>query len=363
MEDPIINYEHLHRYRFAREFAKDKKVLDLACGEGYGSFMLSEVSKGIIGIDIDKNVIGHATSKYNKENLRFIVGSIKEIPIEGKDIFDLIICFEALEHITEQDKLITEVKRLLRPDGIFLVSSPNKYIYSDQSGYQNPFHKRELYFNEFTKLLDKYFKHTYIYGQTVNPSSNIFNLLSDLSTTKNYIIEKCDKEFLFVGNEKKEARYFIAFASDSTIKNMIGYSYLLDISDSVTVQKDAQIENLEATIREKDAQIGILEATIREKDAQIGSLEATIREKDAQIGSLEATIREKNAQIRSLEAAIREINLHIKNLEVEICGKESHIKNIENLLNEKEKILDTIYKSRGWRALNIYYRVKANIFQ
>ncbi len=255
VDDPVISYEHLHRYRFAKEFVKGKKVLDLACGEGYGSFLLSEEADTVVGIDIDDVCIRHASSKYIKENLKFIKGYIIEIPIEGEKIFDVIVCFEALEHIKEHDELMREVKRLIKDDGIFIVSTPNKYLYSDQPGYQNPFHVKELYFDEFKTLLTDNFKNTLIYGQKVYPSSNIFPLYKGSGASKDFVIEKGDKEFHFLPTEKKIARYFIAVASNSNLdpNELIGNSYLLDISEILFRQKDAQISHLEGLVREREA--------------------------------------------------------------------------------------------------------------
>src|SRR5271157_1669541 len=126
-DDAVINYEHLHRYGLAKEFVKGKNVLDLASGEGYGSFMLSAKAHSVTGVDIDDLSIKHASSKYVKENLRFIKGSIIDVPVKGENRFDVVVCFEALEHIEDHDGLMKEVKRLLKADGIFIVSTPNKY--------------------------------------------------------------------------------------------------------------------------------------------------------------------------------------------------------------------------------------------
>ena len=112
-KDSIIPlYEYLHRYRFTKEFVRGKKVLNLACGEGYGSFMLSEEADSVVGIDIDGLAINHARSKHIKENLEFIKGPITHVPIEEEKIFDVIVCFEAMEPIQKYDKLMMEVKRL-----------------------------------------------------------------------------------------------------------------------------------------------------------------------------------------------------------------------------------------------------------
>ena len=66
-----IALEHIHRYLMARELAKDKDVLDIACGEGYGSVMLAEIARHVSGVDISAEAVAHATEKYQKENLQF----------------------------------------------------------------------------------------------------------------------------------------------------------------------------------------------------------------------------------------------------------------------------------------------------
>jgi len=125
-----IHYEHLHRYAFASQLVKGKKVLDLASGEGYGSYLLSKEARDVIGIDIDRGALKHSHETYDADNLQFVQGTILDAPL--KEGFDIVICFEALEHIDDPEKLISEVKRLLRKDGLFIVSTPNKKTYSDE---------------------------------------------------------------------------------------------------------------------------------------------------------------------------------------------------------------------------------------
>jgi 2-polyprenyl-3-methyl-5-hydroxy-6-metoxy-1,4-benzoquinol methylase len=126
-----IHYEHLHRYAFAAQFVKGKIILDFASGEGYGSYMLSKEAELVIGVEIDEKTVKHASSNYIRDNLEFMQGSILKVPIEGEKMFDAIICFEAIEHVEEHEELMHEVKRLLKEDGVFIVSSPNKKVYTD----------------------------------------------------------------------------------------------------------------------------------------------------------------------------------------------------------------------------------------
>ena len=78
-DSPEISYEHWHRYLYASQFVKDKMVLDIACGEGYGAFLLSKDAKRVVGIDISSEAVSHASSRYLQENLEFQVGSRRSI--------------------------------------------------------------------------------------------------------------------------------------------------------------------------------------------------------------------------------------------------------------------------------------------
>ena len=133
IRESAIAYEHLHRYAYAAELVTDKRVLDMACGEGYGSNLLAAGAASVIGVDIDEKVIRHASAKYGSTKLQFLSGSITALPIPDDHSFDVIVCFEAIEHIEDQDALLAEVQRLLKPDGVFIVSTPNKAVYHDES--------------------------------------------------------------------------------------------------------------------------------------------------------------------------------------------------------------------------------------
>ncbi len=109
LAESTIGYEHLHRYRYAATLVTGKRVLDLASGEGYGSKILAETASSVVGVDIDENAICHATQRYGREALQFIIGSITAVPISENHSFDVIVCFEAIEHIEEQEKLLGEV--------------------------------------------------------------------------------------------------------------------------------------------------------------------------------------------------------------------------------------------------------------
>lgn len=164
--------EHLHRYALAMEVLKGKKILDIACGEGYGSSLLASVAASVTGVDKDKQVIRDAAEKYRKENLQFLEGDCTAIPC-GDKAFDAVVSFETLEHVGEHDTMLEEIKRVLQPGGLLLISTPDKKNYSDRTGYQNPFHVKELYAGEFSALLQRHFKNIQVFNQQITLSSTI----------------------------------------------------------------------------------------------------------------------------------------------------------------------------------------------
>lgn len=155
--------EHLNRYAFAADFAKEKVVLDIACGEGYGSNYLADIATQVIGIDIDAETIDFAKNKYKKGNLTFYASSAIDIPLENHSV-DVITSFETLEHLIEQDEMLNEFKRVLKPRGSLIISSPEKSIYAERDP-NNPFHLKELRLNEFINLLSSHFSNCKFYSQ------------------------------------------------------------------------------------------------------------------------------------------------------------------------------------------------------
>lgn len=133
-------FEHLNRYVFAANYVKTKKVLDLACGSGYGTRILSDAgAKEVIGIDISREAIAYASKKYGNDKTHFKISDALEINLPAKH-FDVIVCFEFIEHIVNQEALLKEIRRLLSNDGILVISTPNIATYTDK----NKFHRKEL---------------------------------------------------------------------------------------------------------------------------------------------------------------------------------------------------------------------------
>jgi glycosyltransferase involved in cell wall biosynthesis/ubiquinone/menaquinone biosynthesis C-methylase UbiE len=229
-----ISYEHWHRYLYASNFVKNRVVLDIACGEGYGSYLLSKQAKSVVGVDIDSMTIEYAKNNYITSNLSFITGSASKIPISDHHCFDIIVSFETIEHLSEEDQFefLSEIKRLLKKDGIFIVSTPNKLIYSDIPKYQNEFHLKEFYFSEFETFLNKSFKFTCLFGQQIYTASYISDPIKKSNKILEFNLENTDKGFI-PSNKQREDEYIVAICSDAKFvrpQTSISFDPNLDLS-------------------------------------------------------------------------------------------------------------------------------------
>jgi ubiquinone/menaquinone biosynthesis C-methylase UbiE len=160
--------EHLHRYAFASFYIKDKIVLDIASGEGYGSNLLSINAAHVTGVDIDSASVKRAAKVYEKNNLTFVEGRADEIPLPDQSV-DVVVSFETLEHHNKHEEMFIEIKRVLKSDGILIMSTPEKRFYTEEKNYINPYHVKELYLDEFKLLVRSYFTNSIFYYQ------NLFN--------------------------------------------------------------------------------------------------------------------------------------------------------------------------------------------
>lgn len=227
----IIELEHYHRYHLALNLVSGKDVLDIASGEGFGSAILARSAKSVTGVDVSQEAVEHAKAKYSKDGLRFICGSATKIPLDS-DAVDVVISFETIEHLIEHDQMLAEVKRVLKPDGVLLISSPNKYIYSDKPNYNNPFHVRELYTAEFKELVSRYFENIAHYGQRVVTASVIA-----ASETASEIVSYRDDE-VFVGFP--DQMYDVILASDVELPQ-IAHSLFEYLSSGLQPEKMEEI--------------------------------------------------------------------------------------------------------------------------
>lgn len=323
-----IEIEHYQRYLGVLDLVEGGVVLDAACGEGYGSDILARRARLVCGLEIDSQATSLARKRYQHPNLHFTQGSIASLPFADA-CFDRLVSFETIEHVNEalQNRFLTEIKRVLTPDGILIMSTPDKLIYSDRPNYRNEFHVKEFYRQEYYDFLSKHFKHVEFWEQT---------------ETLAYALTREDmKNFRHLLGEgiSLQGKYIVALCSDAKIEKSLTGTIVLDRED-LYHKKVARVIELQDEIEEKNLHIRIVQ-----KD--ISGCEGTIKEMRKMISSLEEMITAQQAQIDALHTEIENQR-----------GAKEHC---AQLLATKEAHLKHIASTRGWRLLQLFYKMASII--
>ncbi len=278
-----IEFEHFHRYCLARDLCAGLDVLDVASGEGYGSAILASVARSVTGVEIDPGAIAHARAVYSFENLCFLEGSALSLPLEAASV-DIAISFETVEHIREHEDFVAEIRRVLRPGGLFIVSSPDRTVYSARHEHVNEYHLRELTEAEFDAFLNLNFKNAALFHQRALLGS-IVVAASCPTHWRSY--ERRTSDYIEASNGLTRAPYIIGFASDAELPDISSSVYIDRRSVEEVLQGSAEYE------RERDE-------AMRERDEALASrINAAIRanERECERDELRFAAEERIAQL------------------------------------------------------------------
>lgn len=277
-----IWYEHWHRYAFSRGLVTGKRVLDAACGEGYGSAMLAASAQSVLGVDIATSAVAHAQSRYGTQtNLRFAQGDATALDLPAAS-FDVVTSFETLEHVHAHDELVAGFARVLTDDGLLLISSPDKRTYSDISGFRNEFHVRELYRDELLVLLRRHFPSVRLYGQKLLFQSVLWALDEGDAKASGYVAATATQDGASISDNLDYAPlYFIAVCSKRELPLALpGLALFGDREESVYAHYNHEVrKNMAAggRIAELEAELD----TLRNETAKLRASQAVSTEPPA----------------------------------------------------------------------------------
>jgi ubiquinone/menaquinone biosynthesis C-methylase UbiE len=359
---PLI-YEHLHRYALAFGLAKRKRVLDVACGEGYGANLLARVASKVIGVDLDAGAIAHAKAKYRRRNLHFVQGSCAEIPCDDHSM-DLVASFETIEHISEHDQFLSEIKRVLAPGGILIISSPHRAEYQKVSETANPFHEAELDHDEFVRLITKKFKHCVAAKQRLVVGSWI---APDAPSTK---VSTATFRGWFDGIEIERGvyrgLYSIAICSDRALPvfNLGMFENFRDSADTWNLldtydtpgQLSARLVELTQVSDEKAKHVAQLQRDLEEKSQQVAHFQREAEEKSKQVLHLQHEFEEKARHVTQLQHDLEEKANQVAHFRRE-SDQQSQL--LERLKDQLEISGDRLTRARDelldarWEALTL----------
>jgi SAM-dependent methyltransferase len=295
-----IAHEHWHRYVFARRYVAGKRVLDVACGEGYGSALLARVAANVLGVDIDADVVAHAGASYAAlANVRFAQGSAGALPLPDASV-DAVVSFETIEHLPreEQPRMLAEIARVLVPDGVLILSAPNPVEYSDARQYRNPFHMHEPDRAELETLLGdvfpawRWFRQRRYFGSAVwseAPDESLGDALS-FRTLEAWTGDAAHAEAAL----PPPAMYFIVIAArapaalpaagaalslyadrgDVELARIDGHAREVMRQDQLLRARDAALDRQTAHVKHLEELVAYRERIVEERDAQLAKVRA-----------------------------------------------------------------------------------------
>lgn len=328
--DAEIAIEHMQRYNFAKKFVKDKCVLDAACGEGYGSKMLSECAKSVVGIDVDETAVSQAKEKYKANQLSFVVGTIAKLPFEDNS-FDVVVSFETIEHVGEEVQLqfLEEIYRVLKHDGILIMSTPDKLVYTDLVHGSNQYHIREFYRDEFEHFLKKRFEQVDLYNQ--------YPQLTYILTNK------ANVDMQLPSLSRGNIRYYIAVCSNRVMQDKIDYQdYQLNSDMYYYLYRENH--DMEKTLRTETAKHNAYENKLNEelKKAKeyVQHLETDILQLKNVLIKKEEQIAEINTYVKHLEKDIQDEKQAVQAKEEQIQEIQAYARHLEHDIRELKNVVD-----------------------
>ncbi len=347
-----IAYEHWHRYCIASKSLQGKRVLDAGCGDGYGSYLMGLSAQEVCGIDLSAEVIRRAQSLYAQPNLHFDIADLSAIPYPSGS-FELATCFEVIEHMDSPANAIIEMKRVLRTDGVLLLSTPNPSGPKGMGTHANPYHSREFTLLELRQLLTARFEHVRFFGQGMWVGSHCWPVASDEAPEPHLSIE-CSH--LTHGTVPA---FFIAVCGDraSTVDPIAqtvasGYrNSFLELLESknhlVSAIQSLQIQHATRTIDRQDADNCAARMAIADKDAEIARARETISNNGTEIATARRDLDLQYLAVNTLQAHLADLEKEIWRQQEQLTRQREEFEQVLRGLDAFHCCLDTPKRGRS----------------
>jgi len=338
--DPDLLNEHRARYWFARRFCSGKKVLDAACGTGYGSALLGENAAAVFGMDISAGAIEYACRHYRAPNLHFCQSDCLALPFPSEQ-FEVVVAFEIIEHVPEPEAFLQELRRVLHPGGLLLLSTPNRLYYTEERGEVNPFHHREFSFPELEQALSALFPHRTILLQNHVPALLISSpgQRSAPAPLADAVIAEGGAGGEPAPERQNAAHYFVAVCSRQPLETVAPLLYLPSTAN-VLREREKHIAQLEGYLAEAKSDLERARSHAEQREKELNqlleertqwarTLSQQISEKDAYILQLQADYDRKVQWSQGLEQDLEKARADLQNLQADYENKIRWAQNLE----------------------------------
>jgi SAM-dependent methyltransferase len=335
--------EHMARYAFAARLARGKRALDAGCGAGYGSAELARAAHSVVGIDNAADAIEYARASYLAPNLTFEQGSCTALPC-ADGAFDLVVAFEVIEHLADWREFLQEARRVLAPNGQFIVSTPNKLYYGESRGAQgeNPFHVHEFEFAEFRDELRAVFPHVsmflenHVEGVTFRPHHSGSNAVSNTSEVR---VESGE-------TIPEESHFFVAVCAH---RPQLGNPTFVYVPRAGNV------------LRERERHIALLEAELAQKNKWLEAAKAALAELQQAHEKQTAELEKSNRWADELNAEVAAKAARVDELQAELAADQERARVVAEGYAAKVASLEADIREKTQWAIDLETRLNAEV--
>jgi SAM-dependent methyltransferase len=293
--------EHVARYAFAARMTKGRRVLDAGCGSGYGAAKLAHEAREVLAIDISQEAVDDATKQYRAANLQFECADCLDIRAADGS-FDLVVAFEIIEHLSDWQGFLAQVRRVLATDGQLVVSTPNRLYYAEARATlgPNPFHVHEFDYDEFRGALQGVFPHVTMYLEN-HTDAIVFTQVA---------AGPMDAAVDEAAAAPEHAHFFVAVCGLSTKTAVPGLTWVPRAANMLR-EREQHIEVLDSQLQERIARVIQLQDELASEQAKartrIAELEAelgeTVKTATRLAGELDAKVSELGQCVEHLHTA------------------------------------------------------------
>lgn len=347
MHGHLVEAEHLSRYWWVAPLTSGKRVLDAGCGTAYGSAILAAGGANeVVGVDRANEVLA-AVRPRMPERVQLQCADVANLPFESNS-FDIVVCFEVIEHVEDTDRVLDELARVVRDDGVLVISSPNRDVF--MSG--NPHHRREFVPAELKTALDQRFENVRLYRQADWITAAVLN--DELHAHEGDQPLTGVEVRKIVGGRPGEELYSLALAGNRELPEPAG---------SATITSAAEIKNLVETslrLTDEDSRMNRERQEFMLRAAQAVSAESEAREEtkalterllalETQLARAHQTVARRDDELQTTQARIDQLELDRRTLEDELAAA--------------NRAIGEMQQSRLWRLGSSYWRLRNRLLR
>ena len=313
--------EHLARYLFASQVGRGKRVLDVGCGVGYGAHLLaSRGAAHVTAFDVSEAAVQHALEFYAHPRIDYLVASAEDFSVA--DRYDLVTCFELIEHLQHQHRAVERIAGSLAEDGLLIMSTPRPI-----GQKRSAFHTRELQLSDFTSLLGTYFDHVELFFE----NNHFASLVTSEHPRLLDAIHALHPQF-----NLGQADYFVAVASRSVIDTQRFRSQLVLNDERYVKSLERDVDILHRAEADFQARISLVTEENSSLREQVEASAAEIRALTGDNSNLRTRLRTIEVELQALTEDNSKLRARLETTEVRVQALEADNANLRARLEASD---------------------------